>query len=276
MRDGLRCSTTTTSSVRARSLGVTPLRWPTLVAALVLAAALVVGSHTPARAADPPCAAIALFAVPGSGETTAGADPASPTGLLAALTAAPAARWGGQLHVEYLPYPAAADRLLSYLLSEARGVDALTTVTTAYAARCPDARLLLLGYSQGADVVSDLVHRAARGTVALNPDRIAGAWMLGSPRRDPRAPNLVPAPGHGLLGPRPTRELAVYAGRVVEVCATNDPICATESLDATRFREALASGAHRSYPTLPVTGRPFDAVLGDAIATTVTDTAPPA
>lgn len=240
-----------------------------LIAALAVATALLTTPTAVARPAQPPapCAAVALFAVPGTTETAESADPAVPVGRLAGLTVPLTQRWApDRLRVEYLPYPASLDRP-PYLLSEARGIEALTRVTTAYAARCPSARIVLVGYSQGADVVSDLVHRASRGTVGLDPARIAGAVMLGSPRRDPRAPNLVAAPGRGLLGPRPTRELDVYRGRVYEVCAVGDPICATDNLDLGRLREGLASGAHRSYPTLPVgpDRQPLYAVLGAAV-----------
>lgn len=232
---------------------------------MITATAAVTTITAPAVAAEAgaPCAAVALFAVPGTGETTATADPAAAVGSLARLTTPLAQRWGTRLHVEYLPYPATLD-WPSYLVSEGQGIAALTRGTTAYAARCPQTLITLVGYSQGADVVSDLVHRASRGTVALVPERIAGAVMLGSPRRDPHATNLVPAPGRGLLGPRPTRELDVYHGRVYEVCAVGDPICATESLDLGAFRAGLASGAHRSYPTLPVgsANQPLFTVLG--------------
>lgn len=223
------------------------------------------GAVAPPAAPSRACAAVALFAVPASGETDADADPDVAVGLLAGLTTPAARRWGSALHVEYLSYPASIDRPLPYFLSEARGVDALTTAMTTYARRCPAARLLPIGFSQGADIVDDLLHRASRGTVALPPERIAGAVLLGNPRRNPAAADLVRAPGRGILGPRPARELDVYDGRVYEVCAARDPICATDTLDLRALREGLASGAHRSYPTLDVDGTPLYTLLGAAL-----------
>ena len=108
------------------------------------------------------------------------------------------------------------------------------------------------------------------GTIALPADRIAGAVMLGSPRRDPRAPNLLDTPGRGVLGPRPTRELDVYDGRVYEVCAPGDPICATENLDVTRLprrlglrRAPLVPDGRRSTacPCSPCSSGAMDAIV---------------
>lgn len=233
--------------------------------ALLLATGVVTGvgvlAAPPAQAA-PACPPVALFAVPGTNETSEAADPAVAVGLLAGLTNPLAGRWGEALSVRYVQYPASLDHPF-YLLSEQRGAERLARDAGGLAARCPDTTITLVGYSQGADVVSDVVHRAANGTIGLSTDRIDGAVMLGSPRRDPQAPNLIDTPGRGLLGPRPTRELDVYDGRVYEVCAPGDPICATENLDVNAFRDGWFSGAHRSYPTLPVgpAGAPLFTVL---------------
>ena len=177
----------------------------------------------PLATAAPACPAVALFAVAGTNETSEAADPARSVGLLAGLTDPLARRWGDDLSVRYVPYPASLDRPVFYPFSEGRGAERLARDAGDLAARCPDTTITLVGFSQGADVVSDVVHRAANGTIALPADRIAGAVMLGSPRRDPRAPNLLDTPGRGVLGPRPTRELDVYDGRVYEVCAPGRP-----------------------------------------------------
>jgi hypothetical protein len=224
-----------------------------LVLVLLLGAGLVA---TPAAGAAPgaapACPVVTLFAVPGTGETSEAADPAVAVGLLAGLTDPLAQRWGDRLSVRYVPYPASLDRPVLYPLSELRGADRLARDAADVAVRCPDTTITFVGYSQGGDVVSDVVHRAARRTIALPPERIAGAVMLGSPRRDPAAANLVDTPGRGVLGPRPTRELEIYDGRVYEVCAPGDPICATETLDWRVLRDGWSSGAHRAYPALPI------------------------
>jgi hypothetical protein len=235
--------------------------------AVVLGLAATLAAAPAASAAPAPgCPPVVLFAVPGTNETSQAADPTVAAGLLAGLTDPLARRWGEALSVRYVPYPASLDRPF-YLVSEGRGAERLARDAGDVAARCPDTTITLLGFSQGADVVSDVVHRAANGTIALTPDRIDGVVMLGSPRRDPRAPNLVDTPGRGVLGPRPTRDLDTYDGRVYEVCAPGDPICATEDLDVRVFRDGWFSGAHRSYPTLPVgpAGTPLFTVLERAV-----------
>lgn len=238
-----------------------------LVVVLLLGAGLVAA---PGAAAAPGCPPVVLFAVPGTNETSEAADPAVAVGLLAGLTNPLAGRWGGSLSVRYIPYPASLDRPF-YLVSQTRGTERLARDAGDVATRCPDTTITFVGFSQGADVVSAVVHRAADGAIGLPADRIDGAVMLGSPRRDPRAPNLVAAPGRGVLGPRPTRDLDVYDGRVYEVCAPTDPICATESLDLSVFRDGWESGAHHSYPTLPVgpVGTPLFTVLERAVDTVV-------
>ncbi|MEJ2886550.1 cutinase family protein [Actinomycetospora aeridis] len=243
---------------------VRAVRRALLAVVLLLGAGLAVAPG--AVASTRACPQASLFAVPGTGETSEAADPARSIGLLAGLTDPLARRWGDALEVRYVPYPATVDRPF-YFTSERRGAERLARDAGEVAARCPDTSILLVGFSQGGDVVSDVVHRAANGTVALPAGRIAGAIMLGSPRRDPQAPNLVATPGRGVLGPRPTRELAVYDGRVYEVCAPGDPICATENLDVRVFREGWASGAHRSYPDVRAEpgGLPLFTVLERAV-----------
>ena len=189
------------------------------------------------------------------------------TGLLAPSALAAPRAAAGCAAVALFAVPASIDRPLPYPISEGRGVAALERAMTGYASRCPAALLTVVGYSQGADVASDLVHRSTNDATSLRPEQFAGVVLLGNPRRDPKGPNLVDAPGRGVLGPRPTRELEAFGGRVYEVCALGDPICATENFSLGVFREGLASGAHRSYPTLPIgpAGTPLYTVLGAGI-----------
>ncbi|KAK1970919.1 cutinase [Colletotrichum sublineola] len=54
--------------------------------------------------------------------------------------------------IEALDYPAAFD---NYSSSVAAGTEAMKTALTQYNSRCPDSKVTLLGYSQGAQVVGD-------------------------------------------------------------------------------------------------------------------------
>lgn len=51
-------------------------------------------------------------------------------------------------------YPATLD---NYPASEAAGVTAMTALLTSYASRCPDSKIVMMGYSQGAQVAADVL-----------------------------------------------------------------------------------------------------------------------
>lgn len=51
-------------------------------------------------------------------------------------------------------YPATLD---NYQSSEAQGVAAMMKLVTSYASQCPDSRMILMGYSQGAQVTADVL-----------------------------------------------------------------------------------------------------------------------
>jgi cutinase len=93
------------------------------------------------------------------------------------------------------------------------------------AANCPNTRMVLGGYSQGAAVV-DLATTAMPPAVAGN---VAAAALFGGPRSS-FADSLSPGPLPG-VGP-------LYAGKTIDLCVPNDPICAEGGGDG---------GAHGAY-----------------------------
>jgi cutinase len=80
------------------------------------------------------------------------------------------------------------------------------------AANCPNTRLVLGGYSQGAGVI-DLSTTAMPPQVA---DHVAAAALFGAPR-SAFADTLS-------AGPLPTIG-ALYAAKTIDLCVPNDPIC---------------------------------------------------
>lgn len=80
-----------------------------------------------------------------------------------------------------LVYPAT---LGNYIQSEEAGVTALQSVLDDYVASCPDGKIALLGYSQGAQVIGDVLCGASEAIVkptAALPARFNDSSTLRSP-----------------------------------------------------------------------------------------------
>ncbi|MBF6183355.1 cutinase family protein [Nocardia otitidiscaviarum] len=189
-------------------------------AIVAAATAATVISAGPATAA-PGCAPVTAVMVPGTGETNAAANPAQPVGLLAALGNDLIGRYGGDIDVRYLPYPAAA---APYASSESAGVQALSGLLSGL---CTETRVVLVGYSQGADVAGDVASAIGTGSGAITASRVAAVALLADPRRDASTPQLGTSTiGHGVSGPR-TAGFGALTDRVRTVCAAGDLYCAT-------------------------------------------------
>ena len=118
-------------------------------------------------------------------------------------------------------YPASRD----FGRSAPAGRDDVSAHVQSVAATCPNTRMVLGGYSQGAAVV-DLATAAMPPAVA---DNVAAAAIFGGPRSS-FADSLSPGPLPG-VGP-------LYAAKTVEMCVPNDPICSEGGRDW---------GAHGAY-----------------------------
>ncbi|WP_306358318.1 MULTISPECIES: cutinase family protein [unclassified Nocardia] len=192
----------------------------TATAIVAAATAATVISAGPATAA-PVCAPVTAVMVPGTGETNAAANPAQPVGLLASLGNDLTGRHGGDIDVRYLPYPAAA---APYASSESAGVHALSGLLSGL---CAETRVVLVGYSQGADVAGDVASAIGTGTGAITASRVAAVALLADPRRDASTPQLgTSTSGHGVSGPR-RAGFGALTDRVRTVCAAGDLYCAT-------------------------------------------------
>lgn len=118
----------------------------------------------------------------------------------------------------------------SYASSRLAGVTALRTTLERWSAACPGGSLVMAGYSQGADVVGDVVADLAAS--ASGPDdgilgSILGVALLGDPRYNPDDPVAAgrPAPGRrGVLGARPLFPAALR-DRIGSWCLPGDVIC---------------------------------------------------
>jgi cutinase len=114
-------------------------------------------------------------------------------------------------------YPANLD-VFSHPNSATRGNTDLVNHVMSQAAACPRQRFILVGYSQGANVVDNSIGISSDGALVGGPisetipnsiqPRIAAILLFGNPIR---------AEGKSVTG--------VYASRTDDFCASGDPVC---------------------------------------------------
>ena len=115
---------------------------------------------------------------------------------------------GRSVGVYAVNYPASND----FTRSTPAGSDDTSAHVQATAANCPNTRMVLGGYSQGAAVV-DLATTHMPADVA---DNVAAAAVFGGPRSS-FADSLSPGPLPS-IGP-------LYTAKTIELCVPGDPIC---------------------------------------------------
>jgi len=131
-------------------------------------------------------------------------------------------------------YPAT---LNNYANSQRQGVNAAKTQLTNLVNACPNTKVVLLGYSQGANVVGDVLGGGGGGSLgAANPpvaDNIASHVVaevtFGDPRHVVNGPNfnLGTADANGRF-PRSgaqVQKLNTFAGRIQAYCDNTDTFC---------------------------------------------------
>ncbi|MFD4553694.1 cutinase family protein [Streptomyces sp. NPDC058469] len=117
------------------------------------------------------------------------------------------------------------------LTSAATGNADVVNHVNAQAAACPNQRFILVGYSQGANVVDNSIGISSAGAVVGSPivatipaalaPRVAAVLLFGNPIR---------ALGKSVTG--------TYQSRTIDFCANGDPICQNGGTDV---------GAHLGY-----------------------------
>jgi len=115
--------------------------------------------------------------------------------------------------------------------SAAQGNADLVNHVRSQAASCPNQRFILVGYSQGANVVDNSIGISSAGAVVGSPivatipaalePRVSSVLLFGNPIR---------AIGKSVTG--------TYQSRTLDICAEGDPVCESEGGD---------TGAHLSY-----------------------------
>ncbi|MFF2082721.1 cutinase family protein [Nocardia sp. NPDC058176] len=200
----------------------------TLVAAVVAVGTAAVGVARAETAGAYPCTPYTAIFGPGTWETTLGADPRVPVGMLRPVGEGLQRQFGRDITALYVPYAASAfDQGLSY----AESLSTLESrVRQMLRGLCGSTRVILAGYSQGAHGIGDLATEIGNGEGPIDADRVVGVGLLADPHRDPNTTLSLgnPQPGRGIAGTR-GRDFGALTERVRTLCADGDLYC---SLDA--------------------------------------------
>ncbi|MFF2082484.1 cutinase family protein [Nocardia sp. NPDC058176] len=207
------------------------------------------------------CPALYALGIQGTGESSPDAAPSTDTGMLSTVFRPLLAEAAdpGLVDRAYVPYEAGfggavPGGAVPYAESVDGGVQRLRSMATQVTQRCPDTRIAVLGYSQGAHVASLFAQEVGAGTGVLPADKIAGVALFADPTRNENAPlfpgapdrttpaaapgtegtalaevaavRQAPAPGGG-LGPERDQaaDFGKLTGRVASFCATGDLAC---------------------------------------------------
>ncbi|KAI0972701.1 carbohydrate esterase family 5 protein [Xylaria arbuscula] len=136
--------------------------------------------------------------------------------------------------IESITYPAAGGNM--YGASVAAGVRAVAAQTNTYFQNCPNATIVVVGYSQGAQITDDAFCGGPDG-FSLNTTReivsagvsrmVAAIILMGNPRN---IPGRVGNVGNATVGGFAARPLGyqcpAFAGIIRSYCDEADPFCA--------------------------------------------------
>ncbi|KLJ13405.1 hypothetical protein EMPG_11657 [Blastomyces silverae] len=124
-----------------------------------------------------------------------------------------------------LDYPA---ELFPYSVSLYRGIQALTGLLNTSASGCPETKIVLLGYSQGAHVIGNTLCGGAfaAGIDQRITEKVSAIVFMADPRHVPgKSFDVGTSTRNGLL-PRPDSESCdEFASRMRSYCDSGDPVC---------------------------------------------------
>lgn len=262
------------------------LRARTAAAALlVLFAAIALAMPVPALASpdpDPGCPALWVLGVQGTGQSSPNASRTDDTGMLGALIGPVTAAAPGLVRHTYVPYaagfggaPGAGGGVEPYSRSVVDVIAELGTEAHHIEDQCSGVtELALVGYSQGAQAVSQLARAIGAGNGPVPADKVAAVALYANPERRAGGPVLPGRPGQVTPDPAPgtsgaavstvqvgtppvagsgiaddDAEYGALSGRVLDICADGDLACsAPEHAAFLRIGALIAAQADLSNP----------------------------
>ncbi|WP_433759577.1 cutinase family protein [Nocardia sp. CA-135398] len=219
--------------------------------ATALGAAGAMSATTPSAVAVPVngCPALYVLGVQGTGQSSPVADPLVDTGMLGALLGPVVAAVPDLVQRSYIAYPAGFGGAVgtgggpdAYADSVRDGVAALEATAQRIAADCPDTALAVVGYSQGAQVVSEFARAVGAGEGPVRPERVAGIALYSDPDRAPGSPVIPGRPGQLTPDPAPgTAGAAVSTVAITTAPASGSGIAAGDGVDYGALTGRVAS-----------------------------------
>ncbi|UFS96175.1 cutinase family protein [Nocardia huaxiensis] len=207
------------------------------VAVVVMVGTAVTGTAWAQTRGGQACTPYTAIFAPGTWETHADADPAVPVGMLRPIGDGLQQQFGSDITVLYAPYAASAfDQGLSYAESLSTLESQLHRMVSEL---CGSTRVVLAGYSQGADGIGDLATAIGNGEGPISADRVLGVGLLADPHRDPNTTLSLgdPQSGRGIAGPR-SQDFGALTDRVRTLCTDGDLYCSLNA-GASPFLAAL-------------------------------------
>ncbi|MGY1946219.1 cutinase family protein [Nocardia asiatica] len=253
----------------------------------------------------PGCPVLWVLGVQGTGESSPEASETADTGMLGFLLGPVAAAVPDLVQRTYIAYPAGFGGAVgtgggpdSYAVSVGEGLAALTATAERIAADCPATALAVVGYSQGAQVVSEFARVVGAGEGPVAAERVAGIALYSDPDRAPGSPvfpgrpgQLTPDPAPGTSGAAVSGvaitaapasgggiatgkgdDYGALTGRVVDICVEGDLSCSAPDRAALlRVAAGVAAQADLRDPVAALGSIQalLSGVLGDAWTTVV-------
>ena len=175
-----------------------------------------------------------------------------------------------------LPYPAELSNLEEYLSSEEQGWQSLVPIIKSQVQVCPNIKIGVAGYSQGANVVNDALHFLESDDPG-SLDHIKAVLLLADPKNDPNQSydllitlDGVPAPkttNTGVLGAQVLPDQV--KGVATSLCIENDIVCDSASNIPGLIIQGMEAAIHSSYKAC-CTDFDFPAIAGASFANRMT------